>query len=248
MNVKSQDEPLEKGNAKNIEIVCLPMIKLAMLYYEEVYNFYSEEPIYINAKFNENDEKYTAYEQIFRFRYWNQNDKACSWIIYSEEREFKTKQYRQTGLIIRNVCWDKQYDIKKIKMSKGNRSLIFNSWPQTTAVNYMIRDNKVDEIVKTLQIIDETIGNGFILEINDNKNCEKEWDETEVLRLFDWGQIHNTWSSFKTNRDVEELLHNFEEQLKLISFDIKDSIDTMKLDFSCPPHIKMSLINPDYSK
>ena len=247
MNIKRQAEPLEKGNAKNIEIVCLPMMKLAMLYYEEIYNFYSEEPIYINVKFNEYDEKYTVYEQIFRFRYWNQNDKACSWIIYSEEREFNAKQYCQNGLIIRNVCWDKQYDIKKVQICKGDKSLIMNSLPQIAATNYIIRDNRVNEIVKTIQMIDKAIENGVKLEINVNKDYENKWREIEVLRLFEWGQIHNTWSPFKTNRDVEKLLQGFEEQLMLISSDIKDSIDIMKLDFSCPPHIKISLIKPDYN-
>ena len=81
-------KPINTGNAKNINEVCTPIIKLIMIRYEAIFDFYSEEPYSINVQINEGDNKYKL-EQIIRVRKWGNNTRSYSLSIYSQQREFE---------------------------------------------------------------------------------------------------------------------------------------------------------------
>ena len=110
-------------------------------------------------------------------RYTIPNDKINSWCIYSEEREYPFKKGKQSGLIIRNVIWDRKRDTNIVK---GNPSIKEQKrWPTIYIKNIYLTNDKSGDIIKEIKEFDKLIWRGIILKKRDAKE-HPLWLDLEV--------------------------------------------------------------------
>ncbi|WP_066716811.1 hypothetical protein [Clostridium sp. Marseille-P299] len=237
-------KPINTGNARTINEICSPMLKLSMLRYEAIFDFYSEEPYLVNVQLNQDEDSYKL-QQILRIRKWGMNTKSYSWCIYSQRREWNENgnddQDIIDGLIVRQVIWDMKADIDKIKKCSPNaKQQMSDSWPSIYTKNIFIDSKETTELVKQISEFDEIIGNGILLKLNDNPTWK--WKDLEVKRLFDWGQIHTTWSPSKENIEVQKKIDKLNEYFNLIIDRSTHEINSLDLDYSIIPEMFKNII------
>lgn len=223
-------KPIEEGNAEIINEKCHP-IMVPMLQYEQMASYYTEEPLYIRAKHNKED-KLITYEQILRMRYTIPNDKINSWCIYSEDREYPFKKSKQSGLIIRNVIWDRKRDTNIVK---GNPSIKEQKrWPTIYIKNIYLTNDKSDDLIKEIKEFDQFIWRGIILKKRDTKE-HPLWLDLEVMRWFDWGQVKTTWSPYEMmNHEIEMQVIKLNDLLEEYKNNEHEKIYQMDLDYLIP--------------
>lgn len=202
--------------------------------YESVFDFYSEEPLSISVQ-KEKGDKIVNYEQILRIRKWNSRNVCSSWTVYSEDRE-KIKD-----IVIRNVEWDMGKDKKYVRENIKNISISMG-WPSIIIKNNFIPSNYSKDILKAISELDIKVKNGILLE--ENMCPSWTWRDLEVKRLYDWGQIHSTWSTNMKNKDVENkivtLVSIFESSLKYIDVEV----ESISINYSILPEDYIKLIIP----
>ena len=177
-------KPINTGNAKNINEVCTPIIKLIMIRYEAIFDFYSEEPYSINVQINEGDNKYKL-EQIIRVRKWGNNTRSYSLSIYSQQRELGDNLNLETEnmFVVRQVVWEMNADIDKIKnYSPENKQKLLNSWPSIQANNLYVSSKDTTELIKWISEVDKLVKHGIVLETNNNPTWG--WKDLEFKRLY----------------------------------------------------------------
>lgn len=224
MNVSN---PKNYGNADIITEQSKPSIKLVMLRYEDMFDFYSEEPFSIDIKTDEKSD-ISVYEQILRIRMWNRNNQSYSWCIYANDR------HEFNSIIIRKVTWDMENDKSNIKKyTKSEKEKLLSSWATIVTLNRYLDSSDSNEIIKMIKGLDLLIENGIML--YENANPTWEWRDLELLRLYDWGQIHNTWSTHRKNEDVENNINVFTSTLENFIELTKNNIYFMGLNYSIHP-------------
>lgn len=241
-NAASGSKPIENGNALNINEKCFSIVPLTMIRYEALSDFYAQEPLQIRMRLTK-ETQFSDYEQVLRIRTWFPNKKASSWCIYAKERDWAHVNNNSEGLIIRNVVWDVNFDLESLKSLKENeRQTYLNNWPSLKLKTVFLNFNIVSELINTLQVFDRHLEKG--IKLSKRKKTEKmqEWLEFEILRLFDWGQVHTTWSSFKTNIVLEDDILNLDKQLEEYMEVALNDIYEFDLDYSCPPNLWKALI------
>lgn len=247
-NSKSNFQPTEMSNARTTKIVSMPVLPFALLRYETIADFYTQEPRVIHIKLQEDildteDNELNTFEQIFRLRFWIPNEKSYSWCIYSNNRDWRESS--KTNLIIRHAIWQRRYDMKKCmeyrkkyKPSLQDRVKDLQDplydWPNIELRNIYLKPEP--SWIKTLLDIDNILLNGASLSQRNNQKMP-EWCDVEVMRLFDWGTIHLLWDPHRQNQQLESSIYELEEKLirsvKINGFDIYQMI----LDYSLPPHL-----------
>ena len=214
----------EKGNAISIEQNNISETKLVILRMENKFDFYSEEPEYITVMQNE-DSMAENYFCIFRVRIWNSKNKCFSWSIYSVERECFN------NFIVRRVIWDLERDTKTVQENiRKNREMLLNLCPTLDICNKYVSSKQAGFIMQSMSNLDEKIGKGFIL--NENKNPDWKWRDLELMRLYDWGQIHDTWSTTRKNEHVEKEIEKMIMVLNDSIDKIQDNIFSMVIHYS----------------
>lgn len=221
-----QEEIINVGNAEVITERGLTPSKLFMIKYECIFDFFSEEPISITAK-KKRESKRKNFSEMFRIRKWK-IDECVSWSLYSEERE------KLDSVILRKVIWYKKSDKDKYMVAvkqKQDYDQYLNSFPSIKCINIFLSGSQIKELRKNIKKIDKMITKG--IKIN-QKLKNKIWDDTEILRLYDWGQIHLTWGYYKITKELDE-----EVEKLLILFDeiIKNNyktIHSMSMNYSIP--------------
>ncbi|TEB09803.1 putative deoxyribonuclease RhsB [Pelotomaculum sp. FP] len=196
-------KPIEEGNAEIKNEKCHP-IMFPMLQYGQIASYYTEEPLYIRAKRNKGD-KLNIYEQILRMRYTIPNDKINSWCVYSEEREYPFKKSRQSGLIIRNVIWDRKHDTIMVKANPSIKEQ--ERWPTIYIKNIYLNPDKSEVLIEGIKEFDQFTRRGIILKKRNSKE-HPLWLDLEVMRWFDWGQVKTTWSPYEmVNHEIGNLIN-----------------------------------------
>ncbi|MDF2804276.1 MAG: hypothetical protein K0S61_4181 [Anaerocolumna sp.] len=236
-------KPTNTGNAKTINEICSPVIQLSMLRYQAIFDFYSEEPSSINLQLNQGEDKYNL-EQILRIRRWGNNTKSYSWCIYSQQREWNENKDLDIidGLVVRQVIWDMNADMDKIKNCPPNeKQQMIDLWPAICTKNIFINKKDISQLIKKISEFDKLIENGFL--INSSNNPTRNWKDLEVKRLFNWGQIHTTWSPTKGNIQIEKIIDQFDEYLSLVISRITNEIHSLDLDYSIKPEIYKKIIS-----
>lgn len=227
--------PIEEGNVKFINKLCLPITPLTLLRYEAVSDFYSEEPRNIKLKKFDND-NVLIFEQVLRFRYWIPNEKTFSWIIYSNSREWINEDGATDGLILRHVIWERNVDIKKVREIKklGKKELV-NNWPQLKATNIYINSEIANKLIDILVKGDKIISQGIILKERDSTSNRPIWRDMEYRRLFDWGNIQALWSQSMENVELEKYCFLLNQHLERYTYKKLEEVYQMDLDFIYPP-------------
>lgn len=244
INLNDNLKPIEEGNAQIIEDVCLPIHQLALLRYEAISDFYTEEPQSIDIRI-EKDREYVTFEQILRVRTWVPNKKTHSWCVYSEDRELTERDNNTCGLLIRQVTWDREKDLNKFKNAdKETYKKLLESWPTLKIRNTYLEPQLCNEIEKIIRKFDEILQNGIALEERSNISSTPSWKNMELLRLFDWGKVHTTWSPSKENKVIESYILLLEKIFsESLDFATDEAIHQVNLDYSCPPIIWKALVH-----
>jgi len=228
-------KPINKGNSGRIIEKCIPIIKLPMLRYESVFDFYSEEPPSISIQVDDKSNK-AEYEQILRIRRWNTNKPSFSWTVYSAERE------ELNDIVVRKVIWDMDVDMKyaKEKIRNQKQDLLMN-WPSITTQNNYIPSCCSENIIQMINNLDSIIKHGILL--NANINPSWEWKDLELKRLYNWGQVHSTWSTNMKNVDVENRINMLITTLDSIENKACDEIQAIYLNYSIPPVMYKGIVS-----
>lgn len=220
-------KPQSCGNASVITEQELSLSRFAMIRYEDIFDYYSEEPASITIKTEKEKEK-EVYSPILRIRFWNQENQSYSWNVYSDDRE------RLKNLIIRKVVWnmdkDKEYMKEHIKKERKN---IMTSWPSIVNRNKFIYFSDNRNIAQKMNDLDRAIENGFLL--CENAKPSEEWRDLEILRLFDWGQIHFTWCTHKRNECVEKKIKSLIAELDTSIENYNHKVFSMSLNYNMIP-------------
>lgn len=219
--------PINNSNATVIIEKVAIKTKLIMKRYENIFDFYSEEPVLIAIREKECEVEH-EYTCILRIRIWNSAKESCSWSIYSRDRE------ELNSLIIRKVTWDIDKDIDYMKKNvKENRAAVLSAFPSIVACNKYILPSQSNQVIQLIDSLDAEIGEGFIL--SNNKNPMREWRDLEVLRLYDWGQIHITWCTNKKNKKVEDKIKELILELDSVIEKCYENITSMTLIYGSIP-------------
>ena len=212
------------GNAAIITSKTAQGSGFVMIRWEDIFDYFSEEPVSITVKEKENniEEEYTS---ILRIRIWNQRKRSVSWSIYSKDRE------RLEKLVIRRVKWDMCKDEEWLrKHIKENRTTTLERQPTMEISNTFILLNQTDYILHLIDSLDSKIKNGFFL--HENSNPTWEWRDMEILRLYDWGQIHLIWCPDRKNEEVEEKIKELVLGMDYTIEKADENIFEMNLNYS----------------
>ena len=230
----SKNKPINHGNIDIITEINKPVIKLPLLRYEAIFDFYSEEPQTIIMQKDKGKPKIVC-EQILRIRRWNISSESYSWMVYSSERE------TLKNLIVRKVIWDRSRDVEYIKENIcGQKEEILKSWPSLDIQNICIDFFCAEKVATKIRELDKKIENGILLSKNISPHFE--WRDIELKRLYNWGAIHSTWSTHKENKEVEIKIR----ELILLLNDLLDKehkkVYSLKLNYSMPPELCKELV------
>ncbi len=201
--------------------------RLALLRYEEIFDYYSEEPATIFVKLDQNDEGCVC-EQILRIRAWQNHGQFYSLSIYAEDR------IELRNLIIRSVVWEAEKDKAEVMTRiKQDRESVLASMPLITAKTVHIASLYYEQVLQLVRKLDALIENGIVL--HENENPTWEWRDLEVRRVYNWGQTHAIWSTSKKNADVEDQVKTATGALNRILDANHDSVHYMALNYSVSP-------------
>lgn len=222
-----KNKPINIENGSKIIERCLPVIKLSMIRYEAIFDFYSEEPPSISVQLK-NDSCKHEYEQILRIRRWNFKEKSVSWCIYAAERE------KLDDIIVRKVTWNREIDLVYIKnINKDQKLHQEMDWPSIEIKHTFIPESKASNIIKMLNELDLVIQNGILLK--QNMNPDWRWKDLELKRLYDWGQVHSTWSTNMKNEKVENKISKLTATLDLEVESEYQKLQAIYLNYSILP-------------
>ena len=232
-----ESKPLERAKAKTINARCFPIIPLSLMRYEALADFYTEEPKIIRVRENENDQPVDL-EQVFRFRKWVPNKTTYSWSIYCDNRNWINENVNGSKLVLRHAIWDKQNDQRGIKTLRSNNQEgpVF-SWPRLSANTYYLYSTNVPKMNEALLELERILENGLTLFLRNNEWDWPGWNDLEVMRLFDWGQLHMTWSPVKINNKVEKLLITIENMMQSFAIVGGQEVSQIDLDYTFPPDL-----------
>lgn len=213
------------GNTEMLEENGLYPSKIGMIKYENIFDFFSTEPVSISIQ-KKKEKKQIKYSEIFRIRKWEM-DKCVSWNIYSKDRE------KLDGIVLRKVVWNKKSDKDDFKRaaSERNENEKLNCFPSIESENVYVSNKQSAYIYKIMNEIDKILENG----IKFNKDIvDLSHSDTEILRLYDWGQIHLTWGEWRTPKLLEKRIHSFFEIFDEIQKNNTKKIFLMKFNYSIP--------------
>jgi|GEM_PF-1672277 len=234
-------KPINLGNAQKIDEICSPSLRLALLRYEVIADYYTQEPNRILIKKKEED-KNKAFEQVLRFRIRIPNKSAYSWSLYSENRDWSDEKDNINGLIIRYAMWNRHKDMNRVKSSEKSGMLLDN-WPDITTKNIYFESDYVSELKKLLIDFDKIIEKGISLDKrNPEERANPGWYDMEVMRLFDWGQVHTTWSQPMENKEIEGHVRIFENALEQLIAKPISEVHQIILDYNILPDIWRQIV------
>lgn len=233
--------PIEKGNALIIKPVCLAIIPLCMLRYEELTDFLTQEPQIIGIKGTESDEEY-KFKQVLRVRMWVPTQHTISWSIYSENREWISEEGNMGGCVIRYTKWDRRSDTSKYRNSnKNEQDLMLNDWPTLESKSIYLNKYQFGNIVQLLQKFDKVVLPG--INLKKRKTATKpEWSDLEIMRIFEWGKIESVWNSDMMNKPIESFLEDFYKKLQYYLENEFEPIYQMRLDYNVPLETIKSIV------
>ena len=219
--------PVNSGNAEHIlENICLPC-SLVMIKYEELFDYYAEEPysLTVQKKAGCKNEKFYC---VFRVRTWNDKNGSNAWTIYSKGRK------NFNNIILRKVHWDMEEDKKYAKEHiKDERTQVLRAWPRISTYHKNYKKKNTDKLRKTMQKLDEIMENGFLLHETDKAG--EQWREIEILRHYDWGQVHVTWDTSMRNKAVIKRTLKLIREIEYLLEKHMDDVYYMGLNYSITP-------------
>lgn len=234
--------PIDTGNATNINKKSVSESRLIMYRLENIFDFLSGEPNSIIVKEREGGSS-KIYKCILMVRFWEQviwddMKRSCSWSIYSNDR------HNLNNLILRRVIWDSKKDREFVKKNIiEHQEMVMEMSPSIEICNQYIACPQSDHIIQLVFDLDAEIENGFVLQENNTEMGQ--WRDLELLRLYDWGQVHMTWCTEKKNECVEQCIKKLVSDLNTYAKQENANIFSMCLNYSATPERFRNWINGD---
>ncbi|HHY30005.1 MAG TPA: hypothetical protein GX520_04830 [Syntrophaceticus sp.] len=219
---------IENGNASIIKEVCYPY-KIPMYVYQAIVNFCSEQLAYIHVKRTEYEDKVYC-EPIYRFMVDISNGDLRYYTIFSNQREQFTEK---ACFIVRKLLWQKSKDIDRLKQFPEHRQEALLSWPTIKAKNVVMFYSDALNIIRLLQQTDELTKYGIVLNERGSHN-KPYWRDIELMRRFDWGEIHCCWGASMQNTKVEQHIYSSMEILDKELIKIFKKVYKIELDYIFP--------------
>lgn len=232
--------PADTGNAAVISKKSVSESWLIMYRLEDIFDFLSGEPNSITVK-ERADGTAEIYKRILIVRFWEQviwedMKRSCSWSIYSNDRQ------DLKNLILRRVNWDSKKDREFARKNmKEHQEMVMEMSPSVEIRNQYIAYSQSDHIMQLVHDLDTEIGNGFVL--NKNNTETGQWRDLELLRLYDWGQVHMTWCPGKKNECVEQSIKKLVSGLNTYIEQENADIFSMCFNYSDTPERYRNWIN-----
>ena len=107
------------------------------------------------------------------------------------------------------------------------------AWPQISTYNKYCKKKNTDKLRKTMQKLDEIMENGFLLHETDKAG--EQWREIEILRRYDWGQVHFTWDTSMRNEAVIKRTLKLIREIEYLLKKHMDDVYYMSLNYSITP-------------
>lgn len=194
---------------------------------EDVFDFYSEEPISIEIK-EKKESKKTIYEQVFRIRVWNHSGLSYAWVLYSKERE------DFNSIIARKIIWDMELDKQRLKKELVyDKDKALMGCPAIRIINRFVSEKNIYPLKEAIKDIDIIAEKGVIWD--NDEHLENEWRDLELRRLYDWGQIHLVWSPYKKSRNIEDKIKKTIKVLEYLIEQECDKIYRMEFHYTMSP-------------
>lgn len=107
------------------------------------------------------------------------------------------------NLVIRRVVWNLDEDEGELRENiREKRQEMLKMWPSIDICNQFISADQTNSVMDCLRMFDRSLEKGII--IHKNEKPAREWRNLEIRRLYDWGQIHLTWSPGKKVKHIEK--------------------------------------------
>lgn len=229
----------EVCNANVITVRPIPKSRVQLFELERIVEWFLGQPRYIDVK-KRGQNEFISFEEVVRFRIWVPNKSVYSWSIYSEEREFEIDPENTAltqDIVIRHGFWDRYADasllVAQKKSGQGGPE-----WPNLKLHNTYVANYKAAVLGKYLKALDASVRQGICLKPR-GKSKKTEWGDFEVMRLFNWGQVHAIWATpVKKNREIEGVFLEIEKELNnIISQPDLDFVEEMRLEYGYPPDL-----------
>lgn len=136
-------------------------------------------------------------------------------------------------IIVRKVTWDRDIDLSFTKEMDKKQVQNLADWPSIEIQHTFIPSFYAANIIKMIDNLDSVIQNGILLKQNVYPNWE--WRDLELKRLYDWGQIHNTWSTNMKNEEVENKIAKLIDTLEVVVESEYQEIQAVYLNYSTLP-------------
>lgn len=243
MNMEMMNNrPITRTNAKNIEETSLAVIGFPYLRYDSIADFYTEQPQDVRVKIEE-DREYLNFKQVFRVRIWQKNDKTRAYSIYSNTSDVKDEE--NAGIILRYSEWDKGADQLVIKNTgKDGMKVLAHNWPKLYSTLFYYSTKNKDWISNLIVDFDQVITTA-----NPPTKREKIVDykltEYEIMRLFNWGQIHYVWAFNMSHEILEEKIRNFFSILDNTDDNSGEEVYKMQQDYTVPLEVFKDIVCGD---
>jgi len=229
---KSSDNRfIEEGNASIIEEVCYPY-NTAMYVYQAIVDFCSEQLAGILVQKTEHESKVYC-EPIQKFIVDMANGDLLVYSIYSDQREGFDES---ACFVIRKLLWKKKKDIDWLQKYPQKRQDALLSWPTIETKNRVIYYSGAERITRLLQQTDELTKYGIVLNERSPNNAPywRNMRDIELMRRYEWGEIHYTWGMSMQNAEVEKHIYSSIETLDIELSEISEEINKMELDYIFP--------------
>ncbi len=195
------------GNVTGINMDNKKVISLIMIKHEMVFNYLSEhieKIIFTNH--------HVVCELIYRYVKNIPNERKISWQIFSDERNLP---FRKMVIVI--WLWNKKEDMVNYRRSKAKKDTgtkFKNKFPCLHSYVHVCDENEMQNVFVKLALLDNLIASGIHLgERREIDFPNVAWNEIEVYRSYDWGQVEGAWNRLKENVQIETITESIGELL-----------------------------------
>lgn len=195
------------GNIIGIETDAKRVIPLAMIRYKAIYDYLSQQLARVIFKTSG-----VVCEPIFKYSKNMPGQHEISWQVYSEKREIPF-----SNMVIILWKWNKLQDASRQKHFKYSESTginAYNQYPDLKVGVHCCSKPEIKEIQMLLTDFDQILDKGILLKDRDKKGIKEiKWNEIDIFRSYDWGQISCAWNRYKVNGKIEVAAESLEKAL-----------------------------------
>ena len=217
------------GNVTAISMDNKNAIPLIMIRYEMIFNYLSEQIGKII--FTNHD---AVCEPIYRYVKDIPDERKVSWQIFSDERNLPSKK-----MVIVIWVWDKKEDIiryRRVKSEQETGIELQDEFLCLRAYVHVCDKDEMQNVFAKLALLDNLIASGIHLGERRKIDFPKvHWNEIEVYRAYDWGQVEETWNRLKQNVQVAAITEEIGEFLtEMVKGSLYEEDSELVFDYPYP--------------